>query len=50
MRQADGKIVAVGWADNNFLVARYNLDGSLDSSFSADGRRQTNFSGLDLRH
>jgi uncharacterized delta-60 repeat protein len=47
VRQADGKIVAVGGADNNFLVARYNLDGSLDSSFSGDGRRQTNFAFLD---
>ncbi len=42
-RQGDGKIVAVGAADGNFLVARYNLDGSLDSSFSGDGRVQTNF-------
>ena len=47
VRQADGKIVAVGRADDNFLVARYNLDGSLDSSFSGDGRTQTNFTGLD---
>ena len=47
VRQADGKIVAVGRADDNFLVARYNLDGSLDSSFSSDGRTQTNFTGLD---
>ena len=47
MRQADGKIVAVGAADGNFLVARYNLDGSLDPSFSGDGRVQTNFTGSD---
>ena len=47
VRQADGKIVAVGGADGNFLVARYNLDGSLDPSFSGDGRVQTNFTGLD---
>jgi uncharacterized delta-60 repeat protein len=47
VRQADGKIVAVGQADENFLVARYNLDGSLDTSFSADGRVQTNFTGSD---
>ena len=49
-RQADGKIVAAGWADNNFLVARYNLDGSLDSSFSGVGRRQTNFGWHRLGH
>ncbi len=47
VRQADGKIVAVGGADGNFLVARYNLDGSLDPSFSGDGREQTNFTGTD---
>jgi uncharacterized delta-60 repeat protein len=47
VRQADGKIVAVGRADSNFLVARYNLDGSLDSSFSGVGRRQTNFGVID---
>jgi uncharacterized delta-60 repeat protein len=47
VRQADGKVVAVGRADDNFLVARYNLDGSLDPSFSADGRTQTSFTGLD---
>jgi uncharacterized delta-60 repeat protein len=47
VRQADGKIVAVGAADGNFLVARYNLDGSLDPSFSGDGRLQTNFTGFD---
>ena len=47
VRQADGKIVAVGAADGNFLVARYNLDGSLDPSFSGDGRVQTNFTGSD---
>ena len=47
VRQTDGKIVAVGAADGNFLVARYNLDGSLDPSFSGDGRVQTNFTGGD---
>ena len=47
VRQADGKIVAVGATDGNFLVARYNLDGSLDPSFSGDGRAQTNFTGFD---
>src|SRR6185295_2515192 len=45
VRQGDGKIVAVGQADENFLVARYNLDGSLDTSFSGDGRTRTSFSG-----
>jgi uncharacterized delta-60 repeat protein len=37
--QADGKLVATGFhnagpSDNDFAVARYNTDGSLDSSFN----------------
>jgi uncharacterized delta-60 repeat protein len=40
--QSDGKIVAAGWASdgisNDFAVARYNADGTLDTSFSSDGK------------
>ncbi len=39
--QADGKIVAAGQTGGNwagdFLVARFNVDGSPDASFGADG-------------
>ncbi|MGF1471805.1 MAG: hypothetical protein ACFB50_08705 [Rubrobacteraceae bacterium] len=40
--QNDGKIVAAGYAGNNpgggeFALARYNSDGSLDSSFGTNG-------------
>jgi uncharacterized delta-60 repeat protein len=47
--QPDGKIVAVGtsnWAVSNtrFLVVRYNATGSLDTTFSGDGKLTTNFS------
>ena len=35
--QPDGKIVAVGYYVNKILVARYNSDGTLDTSFSGDG-------------
>jgi uncharacterized delta-60 repeat protein len=38
--QPDGKIVAVGTVDqavNGFTVARYNVDGTLDAGFGADG-------------
>lgn len=41
--QSDGKIVATGFTeqpaafDFDFMVARYNPDGSLDTSFSLDG-------------
>ena len=35
--QTDGKIVAVGGSSGPMAVARYNIDGSLDSSFDTDG-------------
>jgi uncharacterized delta-60 repeat protein len=35
--QPDGKIVAAGTRGNNIALARYNADGSLDTSFDADG-------------
>ena len=39
--QDDGKIVAVGYAgsnDEDAAVARFNTDGTLDNTFSADGK------------
>jgi uncharacterized delta-60 repeat protein len=44
--QSDGKIVAAGYTDNagfSYLmaVARYNTDGSLDSTFNGDGIQTT---------
>jgi uncharacterized delta-60 repeat protein len=39
--QADGKIVMVGGTFTDFVLARFNADGSLDSSFDADGRVTT---------
>jgi uncharacterized delta-60 repeat protein len=45
--QADGKIVVVGIADTangtNIALARYNPNGSLDPSFSGDGKQRTSF-------
>jgi len=51
--QADGKIVIIGTAafekgfntsfDNRFGVARLNTNGSLDTSFSADGKQNVSF-------
>jgi uncharacterized delta-60 repeat protein len=41
--QSDGKIVAVGATGNGFgevAIARYNTDGSLDTSFAGDGVQQ----------
>ena len=47
--QGDGKIVVVGNTNAggtfDFAVARYNPDGSLDLSFSGDGRQITDMSG-----
>jgi uncharacterized delta-60 repeat protein len=45
--QKDGKIVAVGDADNGdlFALARYNYDGSLDTSFNGTGTVTTAFGG-----
>ncbi|HEX7999045.1 MAG TPA: FG-GAP-like repeat-containing protein [Pyrinomonadaceae bacterium] len=43
--QPDGKIVAVGYTNLgvsvDYAVARYNTDGSLDTSFDADGKVNT---------
>jgi uncharacterized delta-60 repeat protein len=50
--QADGKIVAAGGINSslrdgveNFALARYNSDGSLDADFDADGKVVTDFNG-----
>jgi uncharacterized delta-60 repeat protein len=43
--QADGKIVVAGGAAGRFAVARYEMDGSLDDSFSGNGKARTNFAG-----
>jgi uncharacterized delta-60 repeat protein len=45
--QADGKIVAAGaaaGAGGRVALARYNANGSLDTTFSGDGKVMTNFS------
>ena len=45
----NGKIVVVGatepttYGDSDFAVARYNADGSLDTSFDSDGKLTTDF-------
>jgi uncharacterized delta-60 repeat protein len=48
--QADGKIVVAGEAESDtaddFATARYNPDGSLDSSFGTAGRVTTDFFGF----
>jgi uncharacterized delta-60 repeat protein len=41
--QATGKIVVAGRAAGRFALARYNPDGTLDTTFSGDGKVRTNF-------
>lgn len=49
--QTDGKIVVAGiasnGANNDFALLRINKDGSLDNSFSTDGKVLTDISGSD---
>src|SRR4029077_16792634 len=51
--QADGKLVVVGttyknndFSDEDFVVTRYNTDGTPDITFGARGRVRTDFPGL----
>jgi uncharacterized delta-60 repeat protein len=49
--QGDGKIVAAGCSTcfpvgGNFALARYNTDGSLDTTFDGDGKVTTDFAGF----
>jgi len=50
--QSDGKYVVAGWGEvasgnDDFALARFNADGSLDTSFSTDGKQTTGFAGDD---
>jgi uncharacterized delta-60 repeat protein len=52
--QPGGRIVAVGRAvstaipgDDDFALARYRRDGTLDATFGTDGRVTTDFGGVD---
>ena len=54
--QSDGKIVVVGrtgfgspFGDSfDFAVARYNPNGTLDTSFSGDGKQTASFGDSDV--
>ena len=49
--QSDGRIVAVGTANQEFAAARYNADGSLDASFGNGGIVTTNIlTGFEEAH
>lgn len=36
--QSDGKILVIGGNNNRYAIARYNTNGSLDTSFDGDGK------------
>jgi uncharacterized delta-60 repeat protein len=51
--QPDGKLVVVGqtykhndYSDEDFVVTRYNTDGTLDTTFGRGGKVRTDFPGL----
>lgn len=53
--QPDGKIVAVGYSlvntnERNFVLARYNTNGSLDTTFDTDGIVFTSINGRDVAY
>ena len=46
--QSDGKILVTGYSlnrTNNISIARYNTDGSLDTTFSGDGKIMVDYGG-----
>ncbi len=43
--QRDGKILVAGKTSSNFLLVRYNSDGSLDTNFGDQGKVITTFDG-----
>lgn len=45
--QDDGKIVGVGTTGSDFLLARFNTDGSRDTSFNTKGFLAIDFGGTD---
>lgn len=50
LQQGDGKLLVAGYRRDETLtpamaVARFNSDGTLDTSFSSDGRQSVTFSG-----
>ena len=48
--EPDGKIVVAGTSGFHFALTRYNIDGSLDTSFGSDGQVITDLGGLASGH
>jgi uncharacterized delta-60 repeat protein len=51
IQQADGKLFVAGFSNNgtsdDFAVARYNADGSFDTTFNSDGKQRNSLSAGD---
>jgi uncharacterized delta-60 repeat protein len=45
--QSNGKILVGGSSNDDIVVARYNPNGTLDTTFSGDGKQITNFGGAE---
>jgi len=45
--QSDGRIVAVGTSNTDFYVARFNPNGTPDTTFDGDGVKTIDFGGTD---
>ena len=43
IQQSDGKLVVSGKSNNSFALVRYNLDGTLDTTFDGDGKLTIDF-------
>src|SRR5262245_688442 len=41
--QLDGRVLVAGQGGNNFAVARFNRDGSLDATFGTGGKLRYSF-------
>jgi len=52
--QPDGRIVVAGtsdnWGEDNYALARYNSDGSLDTTFDGDGKVVTSIGSIDIAY
>lgn len=48
--QGNGKIVVAGRSNGNFALVRYNSNGALDATFSADGKLMINFGGIEIAY
>ncbi len=45
VRQSDGSVVAVGFSDNQFAIARVTSAGTIDNTFDGNGRERADFTG-----